>query len=33
MPAVEAPKPKDKEQDDLASLLGGSRLGHGENGP
>ena len=33
MPAVEAPKPKDKGQDDLASLLGGSRLGHGENGP
>jgi putative transposase len=33
MPAVEAPKPKEKEHDDLASLLGGSRLGHGENGP
>lgn len=33
MPAVEAPKPKDKGQDDLASLLGGSRLGHEGNEP
>ena len=33
MPPVEAPKPKDTGPDDLASLLEGSRLGHGENEP
>lgn len=33
MPAVEAPKPKEKGHDDLASLLGGSRLGTGGNEP
>ena len=33
MPPVEAAKPKGTGQDDLASLLGGSRLGHGGNEP
>ena len=33
MPALEAPKPKEKGHDDLASLLGGSRLGPGGNEP